>query len=95
MNSNTISSKAPNSSFLNSSHDSILAKLARNIQSFLTLVLQSLMGNEGPRIQSRLAHNRVVFDAYDPVNNRYMHNASEEELRIWLENRYYTDHQSF
>ncbi len=90
MSLNTILSKAPNTSFLNSSHDSILAKWARNIGSLVTPVLQSLMGDEGPRIQPRLAHNRVVFDAYDPVNNRYMQNASEEELRIWLENRYYT-----
>jgi hypothetical protein len=47
-----------------------------------------LHGNE-LRVWSRTHHGRTTWYAHDPLNNRARQFYSEQELRFWLDNRYY------
>lgn len=54
------------------------------------LLLRLLAPSENqPRIRIRYALNGDrVFNVYDPVTQRHLPMTSEEELRLWLEQRY-------
>lgn len=54
--------------------------------AFLKLFDQS----QEPRIAKRLDRwGNIYFSAYDPVDQKHYVFTSEQEVRIWLEQRYY------
>lgn len=62
------------------------ARLQQVAHSFL----KYCVGSSEPRISAlRDRQGNPYFVAYDPVDNRRHSFASEVELRVWLEQRYY------
>jgi ABC-type transport system substrate-binding protein len=65
-----------------------------NAQSHLTQVGRALLnyfsGSIDPRIAKKWnANGRELFRVYDPVERTHQLFDSEQELRVWLEQRYY------
>ena len=55
---------------------------------FKTLLYQ-MEGSAGPQVWStRDEAGRTLWNAYDGVSGRTIHQASETEMRVWLESRY-------
>jgi len=55
---------------------------------FHTLVVQLTTSTE-PRVwQSQDSTGHVLWNAYDAATDRVIRNASEIEVRVWLETRY-------
>ena len=51
--------------------------------------LQALVRPTEPRIwHTRDGVGNVWWSAYDPATNRIIQNVSEEQIRVWLEQRY-------
>lgn len=48
-----------------------------------------LLPTHGPRIQQRQQNGCVYWTAHDPVTSQTQRFYSEDDLRIWLEGRYY------
>lgn len=53
-------------------------------------LIQCLAPSEDPQIERRPARGRAVqFAAYDPASRQHYTCAHEDDLRVWLERRYY------
>ncbi|MFE4107206.1 hypothetical protein [Almyronema epifaneia] len=52
-------------------------------------LLNLLIESDQPRVRVREANGETVWQAYDPVSRHQAAFNSEEELRAWLEQRYY------
>ncbi|QQE66826.1 hypothetical protein GFS31_35290 [Leptolyngbya sp. BL0902] len=48
-----------------------------------------MLPNNSPRIQQRWQNDCTYWTVYDPVTNRTQRFYSENDLRVWLEGRYY------
>ncbi|MGD2184240.1 hypothetical protein [Lusitaniella coriacea] len=48
-----------------------------------------LKGSEPKIYQTRNSQGKLSFKVYDPIARQSNHFESEEEVRIWLEQRYY------
>jgi hypothetical protein len=46
-------------------------------------------GQPEPRVWQRTRHGQLTWFAHDPVTNRTRQFSSEQEVRLWLEKRYY------
>lgn len=58
--------------------------------AFWEAVLKTLTANRDPMIhEKRDRRGNVYYDLYDPVGNQRLTFSSEEEIRYWLEQRYY------
>ena len=66
--------------------EALLAWLERLAQSFV----QRLMADAAPRVWHTCdAEGNLWWHAHDPVIGRSLYDASEAELRIWIEQRHY------
>lgn len=52
-------------------------------------LVRFLTDGQSPRIQARQEGGQLVWRVYDPVSHQTKRFYSEDELRIWLEGRYY------
>jgi hypothetical protein len=81
------------SGFIGGSHSRIATRsnqsnrrsLRRNWNQFLDAFVTLLAGNTEPKIQQISEDNWRV---YDPQSNRTLSFASEQEVRVWLDERY-------
>lgn len=65
-------------------------RVGQAIKSLMGQITKFLAPENGPKVRSHsLATGEIRFNAYDPVTQRRLQNRSEEELRIWLEQRYH------
>ncbi|MEL7333533.1 MAG: hypothetical protein AAFN12_14905 [Cyanobacteria bacterium J06560_2] len=60
--------------------------IADAIRQFGKDVLAFLTGTQQLRIWTKATKQGVVWFAYDPISGKNIRYASEEKLRIWLEN---------
>lgn len=64
-------------------------KLKVRLQNLLNRFVDQLTAYDEPRIwQSHDATGNTLWNAYDSRSNRLLRDASENDLRIWLETRY-------
>ncbi len=78
----------PSFDFVSKSHN-FERKLAK-ISVHLTAILRFLVGSSEPKIwQTQRRDQTLIWHVYDPQTQRSEEFFSEEELRIWLEQRYY------
>ena len=70
-------------------------KQAKKTESFLALkriwfFLQTILtkGNE-LQVWQTSDHGNTWWNAYDPATDRSISHASETEMRVWIEKRYY------
>ncbi|MEY3296882.1 MAG: hypothetical protein RLZZ597_142 [Cyanobacteriota bacterium] len=63
--------------------------LMQALQQFGQGLVRFLTGGQSPCIQQRWHNGRLVWWVYDPISQRRQRFESEDELRIWLEGRYY------
>lgn len=64
----------------------ILNKLGHVWQSVLAIAA----GNQEPRVKQHSdRHGNPFWNVYDPVSGQLARFNSEEEVRLWLEQRYY------
>jgi hypothetical protein len=52
-------------------------------------LLHWLTNHDEPRIKHRVTGNTEVWRVYDPVNRRRRAFKTEDEVRVWLEQRHY------
>jgi hypothetical protein len=52
-------------------------------------IMRFLTSNNELRIWQRTRNGRSTWFAYDPVTDRKRQFYSEQEVRLWLDNRYY------
>ncbi|MEL6604172.1 MAG: hypothetical protein AAFP20_13205 [Cyanobacteria bacterium J06614_10] len=63
--------------------------LATKLKNLSRTLLSQLSGSSDPQVwQSKTRDGQVVWNAQDSLTGRVIHDASETEIRIWLENRY-------
>jgi len=65
-----------------------------SVQAALSMLAQTMVAalakNSEPRIwQSRDRNGSVAWHLYDPLTNQHARFYSEQEIRIWLEQRYH------
>lgn len=76
---------APNQNTFTDAKKTLLSLLEQASQSFM----QRLMADAEPRVWHTCdAEGNLWWHAHDSVTGRSLHNASEAEVRIWLEQRY-------
>ena len=52
-------------------------------------LIRALTASHEPKIhQIQARDGQILFEGYDPVTNDHIQTTSEEEVRIWLEQRY-------
>ncbi|NJR66872.1 MAG: hypothetical protein HC772_18700 [Leptolyngbyaceae cyanobacterium CRU_2_3] len=57
---------------------------------FWDSLINLFCGSSEPRIDRKIAHDGTpYFHVYDPVTRRSMTLSSEQELRVWIDQRYY------
>lgn len=55
----------------------------------LALIINFLVNGSEPKIyQKQNRHGEIYFRVYDPFTQRYYKFNSEQEVRVWLEERY-------
>ncbi|MEL6161931.1 MAG: hypothetical protein AAGJ95_17285 [Cyanobacteria bacterium J06554_11] len=65
------------------------ASLATKLKNLSRTLLSQLSGSSDPQVwQRKTRDGRVLWNAQDRVTGRVIHDASETEIRSWLENRY-------
>lgn len=53
-------------------------------------VVNALTAHPGsPRIRQRMVQGEMQWVAYDPITQRKRYFTTEQDLRVWLESRYY------
>lgn len=53
-------------------------------------LVNSLVGNDEPRINQTIDRlGNIVWQVYNPINRQILSFTSEQEVREWLEQRYY------
>ena len=79
-------SASPNHGTSNDAQETLLGWLERAAQSFM----QRLMVDAEPRVWYTCdAEGKLWWHAYDSTTGRSLYDASEAEIRIWLEQRHY------
>ena len=59
------------------------------ISSLLKVLVRQLTGSSEPRVWSSTdANGETLWNAVDMASDRTLRNATETEMRIWLEERY-------
>jgi hypothetical protein len=82
----------PSFDFVSKSHN-FERKLAK-ISVHLTAILRFLVGSSEPKIwQTQRRDQTLIWHDYDPQTQRSEEFVCEEDLRIWLEQRYYSRSQ--
>lgn len=67
-----------------------IATITEGIRHEFSHLIQSLAGSREPHVWQRQdASGQLWWHGYDPVSDHHICCTSEEELRIWLESRYY------
>ncbi|MDJ0703875.1 MAG: hypothetical protein QNJ46_11400 [Leptolyngbyaceae cyanobacterium MO_188.B28] len=65
--------------------------LSNYLQALFGSLIRVLAPTESPIIREvRTLDGQTQFNAYDPLTNQRIRRASEEEIRVWLEQRYYS-----
>lgn len=65
------------------------ARLLLGLKQIGAFLLNLFMTGDEPRIWVDKSSTEKRWCAYDPITNRSISSASEEGLRVWLEQRYY------
>ncbi len=52
-------------------------------------ILHALTDHRSPRIRQRMVQGQLQWVAYDPVTQQTRYFSTEQDVRIWLEGRYY------
>lgn len=77
---------APNQNASNDAKQTLLSWLERAAQSFM----QRLVADAEPRVWYTCdAKANLWWHAHDPVTGRSLYDASEAEMRVWIEQRYH------
>lgn len=63
--------------------------LVKAMQHLGHALVRFLTNGQSPVIRQRWQHGCLVWQVYDPVSHRTQRFHSEDELRVWLEGRYY------
>ncbi|NER79420.1 MAG: hypothetical protein F6K42_07525 [Leptolyngbya sp. SIO1D8] len=76
------------------SQPSALRQLSQTTQQFMIQVGRSLLtllvGSQTPRIRVYQDFDREIrFQLYDPASNQHYSFRSEQDIRAWLDQRYY------
>ncbi|MEA5499529.1 hypothetical protein [Limnoraphis robusta] len=83
----------PSFDFVSKSHN-FERKLAKILVRLTQAILRFLVGSSEPKIwQTQRRDQTLIWHVYDPQTQRSKEFFSEEELRIWLEQRYYSRSQ--
>jgi hypothetical protein len=53
------------------------------------IVIHALTAHRSPRIRQRMVQGQLQWVAYDPITQRTRYFLTEQDVRIWLESRYY------
>jgi hypothetical protein len=61
----------------------------QRVSTILCRLGRLLLHDNELRVWQRTYQGRTIWYAHDPLNNRARRFYSEQELRFWLENRYY------
>ncbi|MFH7243305.1 MAG: hypothetical protein ACHWZW_10695 [Spirulina sp.] len=59
------------------------------LQTWGQRVLSALTAHNGPRIRQRMVQGQIQWVAYDPITQQRHVFITEQDLRVWLEGRYY------
>jgi len=63
--------------------------LAQALKQLGDRAMRFFVGQTEPRIWQRTRQGQLTWFAHDPVTNRTRQFSSEQEVRLWLEQRYY------
>lgn len=66
------------------------AAISRRLSAAIEALLSSFVGSNQPQV--RMACDRqgqLYWQVYDPVNRAHHRFDTEDEVRVWLEQRYY------
>lgn len=79
---------------VNSTFEDRRSRTGKDIYNFAVQITQTLFkslagGNEIEIWQSRDRHGNLLWNVHDPRSGRSAQLDSEQEVRIWLEERYY------
>lgn len=70
-------------------NDASTQKVTAQLNSWARTLMHQLTGSSEPRVwQTHDAYGQTLWNANDPTTSRTIRNASENEIRIWLEERY-------
>jgi hypothetical protein len=58
-------------------------------------ISRSLVGRQEPQIWRREYKGEMLYDAYDPITGRSLRDATEAEVRVWLERLSYRGLKTF
>ena len=74
-----------------SDRTSFRLQLSRGIRHLSGRLISALTTAHEPKVHKiRTRDGQTLFDAYDPVTNKHIRAVSEENVRIWLEQRHNT-----
>ncbi|TVQ09423.1 MAG: hypothetical protein EA368_09490 [Leptolyngbya sp. DLM2.Bin27] len=65
------------------------SELAQTLKQLGDRAMRFFTGQTEPRIWQRTRQGQLTWYAHDPVTNRTRQFSSEQEVRLWLEKRYY------
>jgi hypothetical protein len=63
--------------------------LAQTLKQIGDRTMRFFTGQTEPRIWQRTRHGQPTWFAHDPITNRTRQFTSEQDVRLWLEKRYY------
>lgn len=63
--------------------------LAQTLKQLGDRAMRFFTGQTEPRIWQRTRQGQPTWFAHDPITNRTRQFSSEQEVRLWLEKRYY------
>lgn len=63
--------------------------LAQTLKQLGDRTMRFFTGQAEPRIWQRTRQGQPTWFAHDPISNRTRQFTSEQEVRLWLEKRYY------
>lgn len=67
----------------------LTAQLSNLVSNLVSTLFMQMTSTSEPRVwESKDAAGHTLWNAYDSVSDRIIHNASETEMRIWLETRH-------
>lgn len=90
MNSYVSSWQAAHAADLSHPHYHTSYSVGQALKSLGQKILAAMTTPTEPHIWSTTdRQGRVFWNAYDPVNHRYIYNTTETDLMTWLEERYY------
>lgn len=67
-----------------------LSDLKHNIRNIWQKFVSFITISDEPRIWTSIEHDgQTVWHVFNPVDNSVLAMASEQEVRVWIEERYY------